>query len=464
MKDRRETAWALLVVSDPGQADTLVDQRAWAQETARSNGWNLTKIFDGVSSGKQGARELTLAMIAELEALEAAQRPKRVLMIRIERLGRGDGMGALVAFLRLWTFGIIVHTRVDGDVTYGKASELLKPVLGLMLAGMENETRRDKLCTMYARRREARQADPTIATSMRPPYGLTYDRGRLVPKAPEDTAVRLAYELKGQGYGAHLIAKRLAHVAPPLALKNGRVCPQHWTSDRVRKLLLKETYRNTLVDDATWTRAQLRIRVVQRPTMHYEYPLGGALRCHCGTPLVGSSARRAHAPRFRYYQCRNMDRHGGGMKHYRADRLEERFADLLRGLHAEQALLRQYAESKNAEPQLQILEAQITSLRRELASSPQRRRTVHAAHEEGALTVEELRWRLDDLAARDAALTEKAEGLQHEIGLITAARLHLDDLRAVVRSAHEHWGNGPIDDRRALAKAIGTAFGGLIVA
>ena len=57
------------------------------------------------------------------------------------------------------------------------------------------------------------------------------------------------YDLESQGYRTHLIGKRLTLVAPPLVRKDGSQHPQKWTADRVRKLILKETYRGTIVDD-----------------------------------------------------------------------------------------------------------------------------------------------------------------------------------------------------------------------
>ncbi len=65
-KSPTTTAWALLVVSDAGQAETLPNQEAWARETAAKNGWAITRTFSGVSSGKYGTRALASGMITEL--------------------------------------------------------------------------------------------------------------------------------------------------------------------------------------------------------------------------------------------------------------------------------------------------------------------------------------------------------------------------------------------------------------
>jgi hypothetical protein len=463
-KDASATVWALLVVSDQGQADTLPDQEAWAQETARAKGWSITRTFSGVSSGKLGARGLTLRMIGELESLPPDQRPKRVLMIRLERLGRGDGLEAINAFVTLKTLGVMVHTRMEGDVTYGRASELLAPVIRFLVGGMENEVRSEKVRAVYARLRAARNSDPTVANCMRPAYGLAYDRGHVVPKEPEAAAVRLAYELKGQGYGCHLIAKRMAQVAPPMTLKNGGQRPQVWNSDRVRHLLHHKVYRDTIVDEPTWTRAQQPAREISRPTMRYPYPLGGALRCACGGRLVGASGSRQRSNHLLYYQCRNMTAHNGRMKHYRSDLLEEQFASLLARLSAERGLLEEYARTKQSASHGEALAAQLSALKRELAGLDDRRRAVFTAFEDGTLLRDDLQWRIDDLKKRDTELADQIEQVDRESRIARAKRLRTEDVRALLESAKTYWPIGTIEDRRALAKALANAFGGLTVA
>ena len=457
------TAWALLVVSDPGQAETLPHQEAWAKTIAAEKGWTITKTFSGVSSGKMGTRDLTTRMLNDLEMTPAEQRPARVLMIRIERLGRGDGIEAIATFLRIRQLGVLIHTRQDGDITYGRASNLFPPLFKMMVGGLENENRKDKLCALYKRLRTAHQDDPTVAISMKPPYGLAYVKGHLVPKPPEDAAVRLAYAMKGEGYGCHLIGKRLAVVAPPMTLKNGEARPQHWTGDRVHRLLAKTSYRGILVDEVTWARAQQPAREVSRPTVRHEYPLGGALRCACGRALAGSTGSRASGVRARYYQCRHMRNHDGHMKHYPSAHIEYQFEDLLGRLTADNALLENYANTRRDRDEVETLDQRLDSMRRELARIDDRRRVVFEALEDATLPREQLRWRLDDLSRLETELGSQIVSAEQERELARTRRVHLDDLRRVVDSARRCWPDAQIDDRRALAKAVANAFGGLVV-
>jgi hypothetical protein len=454
------TAWALLVVSDIGQADTLLDQKSWAQETARANGWDLTEIFEGVSSGKLGVRKHTRNAIEALRALPAADRPARLLTIRLDRLGRGVGAEAIEAFTTLRSLGVVVHTRLDGDVSYNRASDLLMPMVRLMIGGMENEVRRDKAVAKYQDRRVRQRDDPTIAISTKMPYGLRLENGHYAPKPPEDAAVRLAYELKVQGYGCLLIAKRLAVVAPPMTLKDGSEHPQRWTPDRVSRLIKKTSYRGIIVDDETWTRAQRPAREVTRPTMRFEYPLGGALRCECGYALVG-----VHGPHkssdFVYYQCRNKELHGR-LKHYRGDRLDAQFSEILERLRADDGLIERFLEAGSASDD-KAMGSLLTVTRTELSRIDDRRRAIYVAFEDGLLARTDLQWRLDDLERQHDELRERGSQLEAELRARNARKRTADDVRALVVRARELWLEAKIDDRRALAKAVGNAFGGLVV-
>jgi len=336
------------------------------------------------------------------------------------------------------------------------------PVLRFFIGGLENEVRRDKLNALYERRRAAQKDDPTIAVSTKMPYGLQLKDGHYVAKAPEDAAVRQAYQLKAQGYGCHVIAKRMAIIAPPMTLKDGSAHPQRWTSDRVRRLIIKPSYRGTVVDDDTWLRAQRHAREITRPTMRYEYALGGALRCECGYALVGGKGSGKRSSTFRYYFCRNVEAHGS-YKHHRSDHLEAQFVSLLERLSAEDALLERFAAAKHVDGDLETMRGELANKKAELAKTDERRRAIYSAFENGSLAQADLQWRLDDLRSIDAQLEAQIATLERELANAQAARRSLNETRALVTSASSLWPTASIDDKRALAKAIANAFGGLVV-
>jgi hypothetical protein len=399
-------------------------------------------------------------MLEDLEALAPAKRPRRILMIRLERLGRGDGLEAMEAFLRIRRLGIVVHTRIDGDVGYDRASELLMPVLRFFIGGMENEVRRDKLLSSYERRREARKTDPTLAVGGAVPYGLVIVDRHLVPQEPEASAVRFAYDLRLQGYGSHVIGKRMASVAPPMTFRSGLVFDQKWNADRVRRLIIKEIYRYTIVDEQTWYRAQRPAREVSRKTIFHEYNLRGALRCECGYALVGSYNKKT---KLAHYFCRQLAQHNGRMRFHRANRIEEQFLAMLSRLSADDALLRRFADSSKSDSNAEVLRTQLAGLRGELSRFEDRRRQLFQAFEEGALRREDLQWRLDDLKAKEGDLEAKFATLEADLRSALAAKVKIDDLRALVASAPDLWKAAEYEDRTALSKVISRALGGLVV-
>src|SRR5580692_10679236 len=114
---RKNTAWLLAVVSDVGQSETLPDQKSWAEASAAREGWTIEREFSKAgSSGKAGVRALVEQMVEALRSTPEAKRPERVLMIRLDRLGRGTGLDSMAALSEIYGLGTIVHTRQDGDV------------------------------------------------------------------------------------------------------------------------------------------------------------------------------------------------------------------------------------------------------------------------------------------------------------------------------------------------------------
>ncbi len=457
------TAWALLVVSDSGQAETLPNQETWARETAASKGWVITRTFSGVSTGKHGTRALASGMISELEEMPAESRPQRILMIRLERLGRGNGLEAMESFLRIRRLGIIVHTRLDGDVGYEKASELLMPVLRFFIGGMENEVRRDKLHATYRKRREGHKSDPTIALSNRPPYGLQFVGGRYAEHPPESDTVRQIYDLKLQGYGGHLIAKRIGATAPPMILKDGRAVPQVWTADRVRKILIKSTYRGTLVDESTWLRAQQHLREMRCKSRRFDYPLGGALHCECGYVLIGHAGAARGNGRWRNYHCMHIEKHDGHSRSHPIAKIDAQFIELLRRLSADDQLLERYILTQTHGPSRKSLLAKIGARKHELDAVEGRRRKIFEAFESDALSKEDLQWRLADLRDAEVNLASLIASIEGQVAAEDSRTANVAHVRRLVRQAADLWQGAEIEEKRALAKAVALAFGGLVV-
>jgi DNA invertase Pin-like site-specific DNA recombinase len=113
----KPTAWAFAAVSSSPQELSLDSQIAWAKETAKANGWNLSRVIKGVSSGAKGTRKLLDDLLADLRAMPKAERPQRLLLVRIDRLGRGTGLEGIAALAEFKRLGVTLFTRESGEVS-----------------------------------------------------------------------------------------------------------------------------------------------------------------------------------------------------------------------------------------------------------------------------------------------------------------------------------------------------------
>src|SRR5580704_817668 len=219
--------WALAAVSSEGQSETLVHQRRWAEESAASHGWHLTRVIEGVATGKGGPRRIVRDLLADLRALDAEARPKKLLMIRADRLGRGSIVESQIVLRDLLELGVGVFTRDQGDVKLDSAMDELISAATLAVARHENEVRREKSLAVYRRKRAAGERIGSKA-----PYGIHRKNGKDVPDRERAPIVRQAFKLRLEGKGYDVIGRRLSGIAPPHVYLNGNSRAVHWTPRR----------------------------------------------------------------------------------------------------------------------------------------------------------------------------------------------------------------------------------------
>jgi|HubBroStandDraft_5_1064220.scaffolds.fasta_scaffold03141_3 DNA invertase Pin-like site-specific DNA recombinase len=165
-------AWAYLVVSSGEQADSLPNQRAWAEKCAGSHGWTITKYFDGVGTGKHGPRKKYDEMRVALRRLQPSDRPEVILLIRLDRIGRGQNLGEMqMALFELHELGVKVFTREGGLERQDDVMAQLFTSVKLAAGAQENAVKRDKASQYFERAREAAKTDPRVRTSSKPPLG-----------------------------------------------------------------------------------------------------------------------------------------------------------------------------------------------------------------------------------------------------------------------------------------------------
>ncbi len=249
-------AWALLVVSSEGQAETLEHQHAWATATAKEHGWTLAHVIEGVSSGKAGPRKLVQQLLSDMRALSPDRRPQWLLLLRLDRIGRGSAVEGQLVLQTLLDLGVRVWTRDGGEERIDSAMDELRAFVKLTVGRHENDVRREKAVNVYKRKRAA-----GLAVGNQRAYGLKVGKdGRDVADGERADAVRLAFTLRAQGLGYQRIGARLGETAPPREYKNGNERHIRWTPTRVQRLLQNRNYIGPVVSEAEFFAAQ-RVRL-----------------------------------------------------------------------------------------------------------------------------------------------------------------------------------------------------------
>jgi DNA invertase Pin-like site-specific DNA recombinase len=460
---RRGTAWALLAVSSEAQAGTLADQRAWAENAASENGWRLTRVVDGVATGKAGPRALVRKLLVELRALDSKDRPGYVLMTRLDRVGRGAIVDTMVVVHELRELGCRAWTREDGEIKVDSAMEELLVAVKASVAAHENAVRRDKAVAVYRRKREA-----GMAVGNKRPYGLTIGPdGKDVPLQTHVPAIREAFRLRAAGNGYHTVALRLAEIAPPQTFRNGRSQPVRWTQNRVLRLLENRAYVGTVVGEATFLRAQrTRKRLGQNHDRDaravHPWPLSGALRCYCGRAMNGLLAG-APGRRIRYCGCRATWSHRGSVRLVRADALEEQFIAMLRRLGASPEQADRWRQRAATSVSPHLLNRGVREARARLAEVDRERDRLWALNASGKVRDDDVQERLDALRSRRHEAEDALRRLEEQRVLLASATKRDHEAHDLFKRAPEVFVRAAVDDQKQIARAVASTLGGLHV-
>lgn len=454
--------WALAAVSSEGQSETLVHQRRWADEAAASRGWHLTRVIEGVATGKGGPRRIVRELLADLRALDTEARPKKLLMIRADRLGRGSIVESQIVLRDLLELGVGVFTRDQGEVKLDSAMDELISAATLAVARHENEVRREKSLAVYRRKRAAGERIGSKA-----PYGLRRKNGKDSPDGERAPVVREAFKLRLEGKGYDAIARRLSAIAPPHQYLNGNSRVVHWTATRVRLLLTNSAYVGPIIDEATFARAQ---RVAGTLTKNrsgdrrrrYPWPLAGSVRCLCGRVLIGMACG-TEPWRYRYYVCKARWNHDEKLRLTRADSLEDQFVALLGKLRASPKLVERYRRRAAIPIAPRILERSVRDLKAKLVDVGRRRDAAWELHVSGRVRAEDVQERLDGLADRREELQARLAGAQEQLAIAKIASNRERDVEALLRRASQIFSKANVEEQNQIARALSVELGGLMV-
>lgn len=450
------TAWSYLVVSSDQQAETLDAQQTWAEETAASHGWQIERVYRGVSSGKLGVRKLLSDLIEELRSLPARSRPKRILLTRIDRLGRGDSLETMGALAELKRLGPVLHTREDGDVKLEKATDSILPAIKSIVAAVENEVRADRVRAGHARRRAAGKHLGMV------PYGVVLVDGKPVTFEPEAAIVREIFDLLGERWGLTRIANRMRATAPPKRLSDGSERPLKWGASTIRSLYTSEVLRRVVVSPEAIARAEAARADNYRyaPTGEWEWPLRGAVWCTCGHRLIGH-ATGVPGYRVRYYRCRHHPQKKGAIMYerpgHRADDLEAAFLNYLEKIAVDPSLFAHEPPRRDRE----ALVDRVAELERRLAKIEARRRRACEFAEDGVYSAADLRERLVKIDAERIGVSENLARARGELAAAEGYTQERERIAAVLERLPRLWKVRPVAERQRLARTIGALVGGL---
>jgi DNA invertase Pin-like site-specific DNA recombinase len=448
------TAWLLAVVSSDGQSETLEFQERWGREVAAANCWTIARTFKDVSSGKHGTRPMLKDLLSELRALPKSARPGRILLVRLDRIGRGDGLDTISTLSEIKKLGVTMHTRDDGDVRLEKASDSIMPAIKAILAGIENEVRADRTRAGIARRRAQGKHQGN------PPYGATLIEGRPAVFEPEAVLVRELFRLRRDGWGYDRLAHYAAQHALPKTLKGGKTRRLKWGRSTIQRLLWCVTLRELVVDGGLFDSVQgargpaFRARRIQS----WPFPLAHAVRCSCGNMLSGqTSGRKGY--RIRYLVCGRIAEHYF-YPHHNAAEIERQFQGLLGRLRASPELLAPVSGRADV-PGLRAREA---ALNVSLASLETRERRVWELAEAGNIPATQLRVRLDAISEDRGRYRSELESLAVEINAAERLSQQRLTVEQVFREVEASWHELPLDLQQRCAGAVSEIVGGLWLA
>jgi DNA invertase Pin-like site-specific DNA recombinase len=449
--------WVYAAVSSAPQEATLDQQVAWGESTAQQHGWTVDRVFSGTASGRLGVRRVLEDLLSELSRLAKAQRPERILMIRLDRTGR-MALETIAALAKIKRLGVTLHTRQDGDVKLESALDSLRPIFELVTAEIENSARADKMKAVHARWRDEGWHFG------RAPYGTEKDADRhLVVKEPYASFVRQAFELRAAGAGFIRISREISKLAPPDGMYAGKPRRATWHSNSICAMLRCQSYRGLVVSEDLWDRVQEVHNPdwkALRASRVYPWPLSGLIICYCGWTMVGAASGKQGA-RTRYYVCQHPNYHGADKRPtMRADMAEAWFYDRLRGLVAKPTL--------TTASRAQSSDDRVASLRRvfnveqlALQNLDHKRRMAWSLQSDGRIAAGELAARLAELQADREIVAERLAEVERGLALAVAERAIAAEAGDVLADAEAKWEAASWNDQKELSRLVALLVEGL---
>lgn len=468
-----ENVWLYLVVSSDAQEETLEAQRRWGFEEAARIGATVDPngIFEGVATGKHGARRILLDLIDKLTETPKAQRPSRVLMARLDRTGRMP-LDAISALNDIRKLGVTVRDRINGDYTFQRVIDQVGPIFQLLQAGFENEVRSDRGKAAHKRR-----LDEGKLFGAKPAYGIMRDsRGFAIPDPECAPVVREVFERWANLESPAEIVVWLMANAPPRKGKPSKRNPTgvyklQWSLSHVYKMVRLSTYKGVVISEELWERAQKRPRRHSPPGPGGRiYPFSG-IKCTCGHTLRArtnnSSMRHVlksgkvvfyeRKTAIVMYTCQSMKHpNGPRFRAFREDRLEEQWVKILKRLAIGKGPWEDPGHSVNLEPRIEMMNRRLNVLLTQ-------RNRIHEAFETGVYDAKTMQERLSKVEAEEKKLQADIEATQGEYEQQKIRRMNFQTAKHLFKEAARLYEHASREERFKVNQSLFQILGHPIV-
>lgn len=308
----------------------------------------------------------------------------------------------------------------------------------------------------------------------RVPYGFLFADKKFVINEEEAPAVRLAFQLRGKGWGFLKIAKELtAHGYRP---RNGTRRGLYWSEDSVRYVIENPIYKGeiryedipsiegivpAIVDKDTWEAAQV-LRKLPSRTQQSPHLLSGLLYCtsctHSGWTIVKNGRvytdNNGHKhERVIRYMCRTKrEKNAAACKCKLLDKstLEERILEQIFGLADEKEIIEQYtqadiATSKETGPDPEQLKRELEELRRTMAE------LFSDYYDHKIITRDQFMEKNKEYLKREEILASKLEEIEAQPKLWEEA---VDSLLAEIKIMQEVWAEATPEERKIALRQV----------
>ena len=477
--------WAYCRVSTTKdeQEESLDAQVAWAEKFARDRGSEMHIVREQASAKTTVGRPRFNQMMAELAELSKSQRPEYLIVTALDRLSRStrDTLNVIEALREL---KITLYQRGLGPITAEEFPKLAA-LVGMSLAGeAENYARSVRLRQSWEKRRS--EGKPT---SNKHPYGLQLVGGRDVMIPDSGAWVLRAFEMYASGeYGMYKIAEQFRHGAPShswltskIDEKGDRIVKTRgatkWESNRVKKMLVLQRYRGSIVPPELFDKVQERLSKTPKTGSRRvrEYVLSGAMSCDgCGRHVHGAATgggfrvktladgtvRRYERKRVRYYECFICE--------YRvnAERLEQDFFDMTKSLHADDALLAKWVSMpRTGASTTAVTRKELIRLEHETTDefvASRRDRVIDLALK-AELDETEVRRQLQRIKDDVELKRGRAAAIRAQAGAEAQSKRTIVKARDLLASIKRLYSKATYEERRELLSGIAEALGGVRV-